>query len=212
MPSKRNLDELVVDDLRIKLTERLVIIGDRRCSTLARKEFELLSFLARESPRPFSRAALYERVWGAPPPSKGSLKTVETHVRGIRRKLNLVGGHLLVTLRGGLGYAVRPMEGFSDDLGEKKKAIFDFLNGRIFRQVLAPHSKASVQAKNGIKRTIRHLRQHNAEGMRHYFWDSIVGNERSTPFSIMMKKEGFTRFEDLIDEFRARFSTEWLRS
>lgn len=189
-----------------------MVIGDRKCRNLTRKEFELLSFLAKESPRPFSRAALYERVWGTPPPSKGSLKTIETHVRGIRRKLNLVGGHLLATLRGGLGYAVRPMEGFSDDFGKKKKAIFGFLNERIFQHVLDPHSKASVQVKEGIKRTIRHLRQRNAEGMRHYFWDSIVGNERSTPFSLMMKDEGFTRFEDLIDEFRTRFSTEWLRS
>ena len=56
------------------------------------------------------------------------------------------------------------------------------------------------------------MRQRNAEGMRHYFWDSIVGNERSMPFSLMMKVEGFTGFEDLIDEFRTRFSTEWLRS
>jgi hypothetical protein len=39
-----------------------------------------------------------------------------------------------------------------------------------------------------------------------------VGTERSKSFAIHMRKEGFTRFEEDIDEFRDRFNDNWLRS
>jgi len=48
-------------------------------------------------------------------------------------------------------------------------------------------------------------------------WCSFTGHQllataRSTKFAKQMKKEGFTRFEEVVDVFRDRFNDEWLRT
>lgn len=48
--------------------------------------------------------------------------------------------------------------------------------------------------------------------MIQYYWSAVIGTERSTKFAREMRKEGFTRFEEIIDEFRDRFNDKWLRS
>lgn len=44
------------------------------------------------------------------------------------------------------------------------------------------------------------------------YWSAIVDTERSTSFARLMRQEGFTRFEEIIDEFRERFNDKWLRA
>ena len=74
---------------------------------LTPKEFEVLYELARHSPTPIQQEALYRRVWGNEPPSKGSLKTVEIHIRRVRRKLGWgLDGWLKAT--SGRGYSIEP--------------------------------------------------------------------------------------------------------
>ena len=41
---------------------------------------------------------------------------------------------------------------------------------------------------------------------------AIVGTDRSTEFARQMRSEGFTRFEEVIDDFRDRFNDSWIRS
>jgi len=48
--------------------------------------------------------------------------------------------------------------------------------------------------------------------MVRYYWAAINGTEGSTEFARQMRAEGFTRFEEVIDEFRDRFNDRWLRS
>lgn len=55
------------------------------------------------------------------------------------------------------------------------------------------------------------LRQRDARGMIHYYWSAIVGTVKSTKFAKLMKKEGFTRFEEILEEFREKFNDSWLR-
>lgn len=75
---------------------------DGRSVTLTAKEFALLSFLAQNRGRVFSREALLARVWGAR--YEGGPRTVDIHVRRLRMKL---GDALpLDTLRGA-GYKLR---------------------------------------------------------------------------------------------------------
>ena len=52
----------------------------------------------------------------------------------------------------------------------------------------------------------------NAYGIVQYYWSAIIGTERSTKFAKQMRNEGFTRFEEVIDEFRERFNDKWFRS
>ena len=75
---------------------------DGRSIVLTAKEFALLSFLAQNRGRVFSRDALLARVWGAH--YEGGPRTVDIHVRRLRMKL---GDALpLETLRGA-GYKLR---------------------------------------------------------------------------------------------------------
>jgi hypothetical protein len=48
-------------------------------------------------------------------------------------------------------------------------------------------------------------------GMVQYFWSAIIGTERSIGFAARMKREGFDRFEEAIEDFRTRFDNKFLR-
>jgi hypothetical protein len=56
------------------------------------------------------------------------------------------------------------------------------------------------------------MKQLKPTGMLKYYWSSVSGTQRSPGFAAKMRDEGFTRFEDVIDEFRARFTDDWLSS
>lgn len=83
------------------------VSSDGRRVTLTAKEFALLSFLAQNRGRVFTRETLLARVWGSR--YDGGARTVDIHVRRLRAKL---GDALpLETLRGA-GYKLRaPNEG-----------------------------------------------------------------------------------------------------
>jgi hypothetical protein len=85
-----------------------------------------------------------------------------------------------------------------------------FLNRNIFDPILNSE-KASIKLKIGVRQTKSKLRRQDALGMMKFYWSSIAGTARSTSFSAQMKKEGFTRFEEMMPEFREKFNEEWLR-
>jgi hypothetical protein len=54
------------------------------------------------------------------------------------------------------------------------------------------------------------MEERDAKGMVQYYWSAITGTEKSIGFARLMRNEGFTRFEETIDEFRERFNDLWL--
>lgn len=50
----------------------------------------------------------------------------------------------------------------------------------------------------------------NAEKMVRYFW-SALATENAIIFSKHIKDGGFTRFEDVMEEFRDKFNDTWLK-
>lgn len=93
----------------------------------------------------------------------------------------------------------------------KKTEVLSFSHAQVFAPILSsPH--ASDTLKQGVRCTIMRMNEHDAAGIVHYYWSAIVGTERSTKFARQMRAEGFTRFEEVIDEFRDRFGDAWLRS
>lgn len=88
--------------------------------------------------------------------------------------------------------------------GSKEAEIMDFLQDRVFQPVLTSPT-ASERLKQGVRLTITRMSQRDATGMIHYFWSAVVGTERSTSFAAQMRREGFERFEEAIEDFRARF-------
>lgn len=96
-------------------------------------------------------------------------------------------------------------------MGLKEQQIMDYLMNNVFNPILQSN-KASKSLKHGIRYTIMRLKERDASGMRSYYWSAIIGTEKSTRFGKQMKKEGFVRFEEVIDEFRDKFNDKWLRS
>ncbi len=93
----------------------------------------------------------------------------------------------------------------------KEHELMQFLQERVFDPILNS-PRASEKLKNGVRYTIMRMNERDAAGMRQYYWSAIIGTERSVDFAGMMREEGFTRFEEIIDEFRVRFSDDWLFS
>ena len=70
---------------------------------LSPKEFDLLTFLASNQGRVFSRDYLLEKVWGYD--YAGDTRTVDVHIRWLRQKIEVDPAHprYLLTVRG-IGY------------------------------------------------------------------------------------------------------------
>lgn len=80
-----------------------------------------------------------------------------------------------------------------------------FLTERVFDPILNSPT-ASEKLKRGCRLTMARMNQRDAAGMIQYYWSAIIGTERSIGFSAQMKREGFDRFEEVLEEFRLRFS------
>jgi predicted glycosyl hydrolase (DUF1957 family) len=93
----------------------------------------------------------------------------------------------------------------------KEEEIMQFLHDNVFDPILASPT-ASAPLKQGVRYTIMRMNQRDAAGMISYYWSAIIGTEKSPKFARMMREEGFTRFEEVIDEFRNRFNDRWLRA
>jgi len=93
----------------------------------------------------------------------------------------------------------------------KEEELLAFLHEHVFDPILTS-PVASNSLKTGVRLTITRLQQRDAAGMLQYYWSAVIGTEKSTAFARQMREEGFTRFEEIIEDFRDRFNDRWLRS
>ncbi len=97
-------DEILSDPpLRLETASRRVTVGADDV-VLTRKEFDLLAALLRHRGRVLTRERLLEKVWGYDYP--GETRTVDVHVRRLRKKLGDDLGGRIETLVG-VGYRYR---------------------------------------------------------------------------------------------------------
>lgn len=99
MDRAADAEPILVGDCRIDLQARRVHRGHDEVH-LTRTEFDLLAFLIRRPRAAVSRDTLLEHVWGWA--SGVESRTVDTHVKALRRKL---GAELIRTVHG-VGYAL----------------------------------------------------------------------------------------------------------
>lgn len=71
---------------------------------LTHKEYELLSFLMANPGQIFSREQLLNRVWGYD--FEGTTRTVDTHIKTLRQKLEDEGRHIVTLIRSGYKFEV----------------------------------------------------------------------------------------------------------
>jgi two-component system phosphate regulon response regulator PhoB len=89
--------------IRLDEARRRVRVGEAEV-VLTRKEFDLLADLLRRPGRVASREQLLERVWGYDHP--GTTRTVDVHVRQLRKKLGPQAAEAIETVVG-VGYRLR---------------------------------------------------------------------------------------------------------
>jgi DNA-binding response OmpR family regulator len=77
-------DEIRIRGLHIDKGSRRVMINDQE-KIFTTKEFELLTFLASNPNRVFSKDHLFDRIWGLE--SMGDISTITVHIRKIREKI-----------------------------------------------------------------------------------------------------------------------------
>ncbi len=92
---------ITIDNLAINLQKRTVHYGENEIE-LTYKEFELLSFLARNCGNAVSREELLCKVWGAQ--FEGETRTVDVHVKTLRQKLESGGCCDIIKTVRGFGY------------------------------------------------------------------------------------------------------------
>ena len=72
--------------------------------TLTHKEYELLSFFMTNPGQIFSRSQLLNRIWGYE--FEGTTRTVDTHIKTLRKKLGDEGRHIVTLIRSGYKFEV----------------------------------------------------------------------------------------------------------
>ena len=92
--------EIRLGGLELDYAAKAAVLDGRRTLHLTPKEFEVLYDLARHHPGARDRTTLYREIWGVEPPSEGSLRTVEVHVRRIRLKMGWGPDEWLVRIAG----------------------------------------------------------------------------------------------------------------
>ncbi len=90
-------DVITIGDLTINF-DRHEVIEDGEAVELTYREFELLGFLMRNEGHVFTRDELLDKVWGIE--YAGETRTVDVHVRYLRRKLHDDDEKYIETIRG----------------------------------------------------------------------------------------------------------------
>ena len=102
VPDPDEQQVLTLPGVSISRVSREVVIGDEHVE-LTPKEFDLLWFLASNRNRVFTREQLLEQVW-AYQEFYGDERTVDQHIKRLRRKIDMPGGPCRITTIWGVGY------------------------------------------------------------------------------------------------------------
>jgi DNA-binding response OmpR family regulator len=93
--------QIVIGNLVLDLTTQSVTRNDKSIKLLP-QEFALLEFLMRNRNRLFSANELIKKLWNG----QSSPETVRTHIKTLRKKIDLPGEVPLIQTMRGLGYSV----------------------------------------------------------------------------------------------------------
>ncbi len=102
VPSPDEQQVLNLPGLAISRISREVLVGEQRID-LTPKEFDLLWYLASNRNRVFTREQLLEQVW-AYQEFYGDERTVDQHIKRLRRKIEANGSPCRITTIWGVGY------------------------------------------------------------------------------------------------------------
>lgn len=93
------MNELVFKELKLNLDMKICTIGEKEIN-LTKNEFNLLEFLIKNKNKIYCRQEILNNVWS----SKVSLRTVDTTISRLRKKMKDSGKYLVTRL--GFGYGI----------------------------------------------------------------------------------------------------------
>ena len=96
---------------------------------------------------------------------------------------------------------------------QKCKEIMNYFDEKIFNPALdfakRNHNNTIYR---GINITRARMYRLSSEKKIQFFWSAIVGTDKSIRFSDILKDNGITRFEDIIEEVRTKFNNDYLKA
>lgn len=98
---KTQVNDLSLNGLSI-LEDKRTVLENGVSITLTPKEFDLLLFLCKNPGQVFKREQLLDKVWGYD--FIGDTRTIDTHVKNLREKINFCENHLKTVW--GVGYKI----------------------------------------------------------------------------------------------------------
>lgn len=93
------MNEITFRELKLNINLKVCSISGNEVN-LTKNEYNLLEFLLRNRNKIYSRQEILNSVWG----SKLSLRTVDTTISRLRKKLGSLGKYLITRL--GFGYGI----------------------------------------------------------------------------------------------------------
>ena len=97
--SKEKEESLSFNNLKINIEKRIVYIGEKKIKNIPKKQFQILVLLCSKPERVFSRAEIYNKIWGLD--IIVGDRTLDVHIRKLREK---IGKNFIKTSKG-FGYA-----------------------------------------------------------------------------------------------------------
>ena len=101
--SNQDQDNLIFNEIKINTVQKKAYRGDRRLN-LGPTEFNILYFLLKNKQRVFSREQILNKIW--PNQVNVELRTVDVHIRRLRKELNKNGEKDLIRTVRSAGYSI----------------------------------------------------------------------------------------------------------
>jgi len=92
IPDNPEMREIAYANITINNAQREVYVDGNKITGLTYKEFELLRFLAENAEVALNREKIMKTVWGYD--YEGESRTLDMHIRSLRKKLGLAGGYI----------------------------------------------------------------------------------------------------------------------
>ena len=96
-------DNLIFNEIKINIVQKKAYRGDRRLN-LGPTEFNILYFLLKNKQRVFAREQILNKIW--PNQVNVELRTVDVHIRRLRKELNKNGEKDLIRAVRSAGYSI----------------------------------------------------------------------------------------------------------
>ena len=101
--SNQDHESLIFDDIKIDTSQKKVFRGARRLN-LGPTEFKILLFLLKNKQKVFSREQILNKIW--PNQVNVEIRTVDVHIRRLRKELNKNGEQDLIRTVRSAGYSI----------------------------------------------------------------------------------------------------------